>query len=232
MGMSAIGLSDHIWTNKDLPAGEWYRGQDETGIATTREVLSGIKTGLKVYIGCEADTIAPGKFSITPEIKSKVDYVLLSCSHTHMKGIVRQPKGNSLREAAVNLLELFISGVKSGLATAIAHPFTPSGKKTGHDAVIASISDNEFFDAFSAAAAAGVAIELNAGTVPGIKDKNLSLETPVRIITMAKRAGCKFVFGSDAHSPSAQASIERIIPVIEKAGVKDSDIFPVTCLKI
>ncbi len=68
----------------------------------------------------------------------------------------------------------------------------------------ASISDDEFTDAFALAAERGVGIEITLGFLPrgedGYGEIDASIETPLRYLNLAKQAGCKFTLGSDAHS--------------------------------
>ena len=124
-----------------LEPNDWYRPQNEHQITRLRQDLKSISSSVRVLVGCEADTIAPGKFSITQEFANSLDYVGLSCSHFHIKGLVQQPKDDRPRSIGEHLMTFFISAVKSGLATIIVHPFKPYGYETQYDNVIAALSD-------------------------------------------------------------------------------------------
>ena len=213
--------------NPAIQPNGWYRPQDESQTTKLRQDLEAIETKVRVLVGCEAETVAPGKFSITEEFAESLDFVLLSCSHIHMTDGVEQPKSYTPRDVADLLLKLFLSGVTSGLPTAIAHPFGLIGVgplKGLFEPTLNSITDAELFDAFSAARENHVAIEINAGAVvPGGMNPAFSIETPLRMIAIAKRAGCKFMFGSDAHDPQQQQALLNMQPLIERAGLTKED---------
>ena len=223
MGVETIGFTDHVWSNPDLAPSAWYRPQDEGQIARLRAELAKLTTSVRVLVGCEADMTAPGKFGITREIAEGLDFVLLSCSHFHMKDSVAQPKDDTPRAMAEHLLQFFLSGVTSGLASAIAHPFLPIGHFNQLDSAIGAITDAEFQDAFGAAAEQGVAIEITTHFLPSGPGKNFSIETPIRLLSIAKQAGCKFTLGTDAHSPREQKRLPELAPLIEAVGVTEED---------
>jgi len=103
---------------------------------------------------------APGKFSITPEFAQGLDYVLLACNHFHLKDVVQQPESDSAHDIAIHIISFFISGVRTGLATSIAHHFIPYGYLQQSDQAIATITDVEFLDTFGIASELGVGIEI------------------------------------------------------------------------
>jgi histidinol phosphatase-like PHP family hydrolase len=186
MGLTFLGFSDHIWANPVLAPSSWCREQNETQITRLRRQLEGVRSPVRVLVGAEADMIAPGKFGITPELAAQLDYVLLSCSHFHMTGFVEQP-------------------------TAIAHPFLPCGFMERYDEIMAVISDAELTDAFVVAQEHNVGIEITTGFLPQVSNRPFSLETPTRLLYLAKQAGCKFTFGCDAHDPARQ----KTLPLLE-----------------
>lgn len=167
MGVRVIGFADHVWMNPDETPSNWYRPQDESQITRLREELIGIQSGVRVLVGCEADTVSPGRFSITREFAEGLDFVLLACSHLHMKGFVAQPRSYGARDLAEHLLAMFASAVTSGLATSIAHPMLPCGHLEGFDGAMGAMSEGELADAFGLAAEMGVAVEVTIGFLPG-----------------------------------------------------------------
>jgi histidinol phosphatase-like PHP family hydrolase len=230
MGLTAIGLSDHIWVNPAIEPTGWYKPQNETHIAKIRQDLAELPPSpVKVSVGCEAETIAPGKFGLTPEFAATLDHVLLSCSHFHMKGFVEQPADDSPASVGRNLLKFFRSGVTSGLPTSIAHPFVPFGFWAQFAGAIASISDDEFIEAFGLAATHKVAIEITMAFLPATptpeKPNPLwTLDTPVRLLALARQAGCRFTFGTDAHDAAGQKHLPALSELIKLAGITDANI--------
>lgn len=224
MGVATLGFADHVWVNPELKPSNWYRPQDETQIARLRADLKRISTRVRVLVGCEAETIAPGKFGITRAFAETLDFVLLACSHFHMKDFVAQPRDGTPRALAEHTLEFFRAAVASGLATSIPHPLLPCGHVEQFDAAIAAISDGEFQDVFGPAAERGVALEITTGFIP--KAERFSIETPLRFLALAKRAGCKFTLGSDAHTPEVQKRLPELARIVEALKLTEEDFLP------
>ena len=226
MGVGTIGFADHMWVNPDLPPSDWYRPQDESQTRRLRAELSGVSTRTRVLVGCEAEMIAPGKVGLTPEAARRLDFVLLACSHFHMKGFVEQPPSRAPRDIATHMLKFFRAGVRSGVATSIAHPCLPCGYVTHYDAAVAAISDDEFLDAFGEAAEKAVALEVTVSFIPAPPESGFSLETPVRFLSLAKQAGCRFTFGTDAHDPEAQKRLPELMRLVTAVGITGDDVLP------
>jgi len=226
MGVKTIGFADHVWQNPNLAPSNWYRPQDASQIDKIRSDLSAISTNIRVFVGCEADTIAPGKFSITPDFAQQLDFVLLACSHFHMKDFVEQPVSIAPRDIAKHMLKFFISGVSSGFATSIPHPMIPCGYMQYFDKAVKTISDVELLDVFALAESNGVGIEVTTAFIPSAVAPEFSIETSIRMLSLAKQAGCMFTLGSDAHEPSAQKRLPELNSLIEPAGICEDDILP------
>ncbi len=228
MGVSTIGFADHIWANPGISPSEWYRPQNEEQISRLRSQLAEVSTPLRVLVGCEADMIAPGKFGIVPEFARTLDYVLLSCSHFHMKEFVAQPPTDAPSDLARQMLDFFRSGVASGLATSIAHPLFPFGSRDKFAQAISSISDAELEDAFGLASEHGTALEITPVFIPPEIDPPFSIDTPVRFLSIARNMGCKFTFGTDAHDPAGQRRLPELAMVADMAGIHDEDVLNIS----
>ena len=120
-----------------------------------------------------------------------------------------------------------VGGGPGGLATAIAHPFLPCGFDEQFENAIASISDAEFAEAFGLAAERGVGIEITASfLLPRTDGTYFASETPLRFLAIAKRCGCKFTFGSDAHDPERQKMLPYLAALADAIGLTESDLIP------
>jgi len=228
MGVRTVGFSDHIWVNPDLPPSAWYQPQDESQIVRLREDLLSVSTPVRVLVGCEAEMIAPGKIGLTQEYARQLDYVLLACSHLHMKRFVEQPASDAPRVVASHLVKFFTAAVTSGIPTSIAHPFLPCGYMEQFDAIVAAITDSEFMDAFGQATKCDVGIEVTTGFLPpAAPGPGFSIETPVRFLSLAKRAGCRFTFGTDAHGPEGQKRLPELMRLVKAVGITEGDLLPI-----
>lgn len=231
MGLCTLGFADHVWANPDIEPSGWYRPQDESQVLRLREDLASVSTGVRVLVGCEADMTAPGKFGITPEFAETLDFVLLACSHFHMRGFVEQPASDTPRDVAAHTMKFFVSAVESGLATAIPHPFMPGGYQSRFDDVVAAISGPEFLDAFGRAAEKGVAIEITTSFLPPEPEHPeqsaaWSIETPMRFLELAKRAGCRFTFATDAHNLAALEGLRKLDLFVDALGLTEENVLP------
>ena len=94
------------------------------------------------------------------------------------------------------------------------------------DKTIDYISDAEFLDAFGLAADNEVAIEITTGFLPDFSRFNFSIETPIRFLSLAKQADCKFTLATDAHSPEAQRLLPELSAITSAIGIKEKDILP------
>ena len=139
---------------------------------------------------------------------------------------MEQPAGDSPRDVAAHLLKFFAAGSTSGIATSIAHPFMPCGYMEQFDAIIAAVSDGEFLDAFAAAAERRVGIEVTVGFIPTPPNTRFSLETPVRFLSLARQAGCRFTFGTDAHGPATQRRLPELMRLVDAVGIREEDLLP------
>ena len=225
MGVRTIGFADHVWMNPEVTPSNWYRPQDESQIARLRDDLAEVESSVRVLVGCEADTVGPGRFSITKEFAEGLDFVLLACSHLHMKGFVDQPRSAGARDLADHLLAMFASAVTSGLATSIPHPLLPCGSLEAFDGAVEAMSEGELADAFGLAAEHDVALEVTIGFLPEEPAK-FSVETPMRLLSEAKRAGCRFTFGTDAHEPKGQRRLPELSQLVEGVGITEEDLLP------
>ena len=112
MQLTTIGFADHLWVNPSLTPSGWYSSQGETQISRLHSDLEGIHSDIRVLVGCEAEMIAPGKYGLSAAFAEGFDFVLLSCSHFHMKDFVEQPQGDTVRDLADHAMRFFRSGVR------------------------------------------------------------------------------------------------------------------------
>jgi histidinol phosphatase-like PHP family hydrolase len=230
LGLETIGFADHVWVNPELAPSGWYRPQDAGQIEKLRNDLAATETPLRVLVGCEAETIAPGRFGMTPAFAESLDYVLLACSHFHMTEFVEQPISRTPRAVAEHLLRFFRSAVQSGLADIIPHPFYPKGFLDLYDAAIAAIPDAEFLEVFGLAAERRVAMEISAAFFPPSQGcfpdgPEFSLDTPMRVLQLARQAGCRFSLGSDSHRPEEMNSLPRLKYFLDKLSLTQKDLW-------
>jgi histidinol phosphatase-like PHP family hydrolase len=255
-GLKTIGFANHLWDRAVPGAGkwyDWYAPQDLDHVLGTRKEIPADTRGVRVLVGCETEYCGDGKVGISPDAARQLDYVLIPFSHTHMNGFV-VPDGTTAGDLPALLTRRFREVVALGLATGIAHPFYPLGFGEHIDEIMAAVSDADLEDCFGRAAEARVSIEIHAGMFPGRKSGDsphfqktengdsprfsgsprspgprsagLHDETFLRVLGIAKRMGCLFHFGSDAHDLSGVGGVRRLEPYARQLGITRQDILP------
>ena len=227
-GLKTIGFANHLWDRAIPGASDWYSPQDLAHILSIRKEIPADTRGVRVLVGCETEYCGGGKVGISPEAARQLDYVLIPFSHTHMNGFV-VPDGTTAGDLPALLTRRFREVVTLGLATGIAHPFYPLGFGEHIDEIMAAISDADLEDCFGRAAEARTSIEFYLGMFPGpggSKSGGLHDETFLRVLGIAKRMGCLFHFGSDAHDLSGVGGVRRLEPYARQLGITREDILP------
>jgi histidinol phosphatase-like PHP family hydrolase len=223
LGLRTLGFTDHVWANPEVPCDGWYRPQGPDRIDALRRELAAQELPLRVLVGCEADMAAPGRFGLTPQFAESVDFVLLACNHDFPE-FVEHPSWLTPRAMAERQLRFFRSAVQSGLADVIPHPFFPCSLMDVFEPSVAAVSDQEFLDAFGLAAERGVAMEITTVFFPsalgGVPDRpEWHLDTPLRFLTLARDAGCRFVLGSDAHQLDDMNRLPKLQWFVDRLGL-------------
>ncbi len=232
LGLRTIGLADHVWDNPAWETTDWYRPQNVARLLPVRAQIAALAPDVRFLLGCEAEYAGDGRLGITAERAAELDFVLLACSHLHMDGLVRQPADPSPRALADLLLQLFREGVQSGLAHAIAHPFSPHGRPEQACAALAAIRDTEFRDAFALAAQYGVAVELHPAhfsvccAPPGDPVRDAAY---ARMLILARDAGVAFTMGSDAHTLADVGTTLRMRAAIMQLGIHGNQLASWAC---
>jgi histidinol phosphatase-like PHP family hydrolase len=226
-GYRKIGFADHVWNSDNVSPSKFYLSQNGKEHLKMHKYIHSRKWEIEVLVGCEAEMKAPGIFGITPKLKEKLDYVTMATDHFHMKNFVLQPVEETPAGLARHMLEFFVSAAKSGLPDILVHPFFPYGYIEFYDAAVISLSDAELIDAFSVAASNNIGIEINKCYLPNPQhERFFSLETPLRILTLAKKAGCKFTLGSDAHTLDGFEVLDKLQSLAKSLDLREKDIHP------
>lgn len=206
-GLTTIGIANHLW-DSDIPCPiHWYHSQNFEHISAILDDMKAIQPdGIRVLFGaeCEYDYANRG-IAITPEHAEKLDFLLVPNSHTHMT----MPKEfyEPHQRHADFMLTAFMDIVTSPLAkyvTAVAHPFSAVNCPYDNRCLFDLISDAQYIECFEAARQANIAIEINTSSFYPLPLNEIIEHPSLRMFDLARKCGCKFTFGSDAHSPSYQ----------------------------
>ena len=228
-GLRTIGFADHMWDSRVPGASDWYRPQTYEHISQTREQMPRNTRGVRVLLGCETEYCGDGLIGVSCEVAEQLDFVLVPISHLHMKGFVEPPWPHTPRDVAALMVKRFNEVMELGLATGIAHPFLPCGYKERTDEIIALIPDEQFLDCFGRAAEQGVSIEVTLGFFPelvGGEAEGFHGDSFLRMLSLAKQAGCLFHFASDTHTLRGVGASLELERYARAAGITRDDVLP------
>lgn len=224
-GLKTICLTDHMWDSRIEGASKWYEPQ--TFDHVSRSLPLPVKEGIRFLFGCETDLSQNMTLGISEEVMEKVDFIIIPTTHMHMKGFTVRGDENA-EERAKLWCERFDAVLDKDLPfhkIGIAHLTCPLIFKEHYREVLSLIPEKEYHRLFNKAAKKGIGIELNFDS-PDLSQREAEIELlPYKI---AKEEGCKFYFGSDAHSPKdfvgAKENFENIITLLD---LKEEDKFKI-----
>lgn len=230
--LSTICLTDHFWDEnvswEKNYSMEFYRIQNYRHIAQAKPLPQ--ENGISFLFGCETDIDKNMTLGISPEAFDKFDFVVIPTTHFHMKGFtipettvsVAQKvnfwltKLNAVLDMSLPFYKIGIAHLTCGLIDSDRNTFLN---------IISSLPKKALYEAFTKAAERGVGIELNSDDM---NFKPEECEIVLRPYRIAKKCGCKFYMGSDAHHPheldAAKDIFERAIDLLE---LKEVDKFKI-----
>jgi histidinol phosphatase-like PHP family hydrolase len=227
IGLRTIGFANHMWDAAVPGASDWYAPQDLAHVLEIRRQIPADTRGLRVLVGCETEYCGDGRVGISPAAAEKLDFVLVPASHFHMPGVTVPAPLRRPRDVAELLVQRFREVVALGLATGIPHPFVALGYEDWSQEVLSLIPDEELLACFGAAAEAGVSVEMHVDMFSGTgAPRPYPDETFLRVMSLAKRAGCFFHFTSDAHELAGIRRVSRLEPYARQVGITPDDILP------
>lgn len=205
LGLKKLGFADHLWDGAIPGASErFYKPQDFTHVAQLKQELARFDgvDGIRLYFGCEVEyDPARRDLALTEETARAFDFILVPNSHTHM--IMPREDYHPPERHARFMLDAFRNIVASPLAgyiTAVAHPFSAVNCPYDRRVLYDLISPGEYREVFELARQADIALELNVSGYKGWSLREIVEDPSIRMFQIARECGCKFTFGSDAHS--------------------------------
>lgn len=228
-GIKLLGFSDHFW-DKTMPGGddEIYKNQDYENVNKIHDLMPENIEGIKILFGCETEYYGDGLIGISKQTAQLFDYVLVPTNH-HLVEFAKRNNLDSPTKISEELLKRFKEVLSFDVATGICHPFLPIGFIEWGDQILNAMPEQELLECFGMAKEKGVSVELNACTFASNYNRNTDGFTDdsfLRIFAIAKKAGCKFHFGSDAHSFEDMDILKKLEKQIKILGITEEDIHP------
>jgi len=214
-GLTTICITDHFWDDALDGASEWYAPQNYEHIASVKPLPQ--SENVRFLFGCETELNKNLTLGLSKEKYDLFDFIIIPTTHFHMTDYtltLDETKDTESRAKAwVNrfdhVLSLDLPFHKVGIAHLTCSLIARENKE--YLKVLELISEKEMERLFKKAAHLGVGIELNRD------DMNFQPEDAdviLRPYKIAKKCGCKFYLGSDAHSPK---NFDNSIQIFERA---------------
>ncbi len=210
-GLTTICLTDHFWDEKVEGASNWYKIQNFAHISAAKPLPQA--EGIKFLFGCEAELDKNLKVALTKETLDLLDFAIIPTTHFHMVGLtLTQEEASSVENKAKAwvkrldaVLNMDLPFHKIGLAHLTCTLIAPNREE--YLEVLKLLPEDEMQRLFSKAARLGVGIELNVSDMDFSDDEAEIVLRPYRI---AKKCGCKFYCGSDAHCGQEFKNVKTI----------------------
>ncbi|HOJ10116.1 MAG TPA: PHP domain-containing protein [Clostridiales bacterium] len=224
-GYDTICITDHVWDALVPGASKWYSEQPIEHVCQSLPLPSA--EGIRFCFGCETEYCGGEKLGLARSSFSLFDFVVIPINHFHMLDFVRPSSINTAILVADLLLtrleelqQLDLPWEKIG----IAHLTSRLAFREGNVAdVYDYMPEDRLLQIFGFFAQYGTGIELNACSFrPGWEERFNSLMRPY---SLAKQAGCKFYFASDAHKVSELSMMNLLHPAINALDLRAEDLY-------
>ena len=205
-GLTKIGFSDHMWDSAVPCPIPWYHTQNFPHVSALRGELSRADASdLALSFGCECEYDYAGHgIALTEDVAREFDHILVPNSHTHM--VMPKEFYEPYEKHARFMLDAFWDIANSPLAsyvTGIAHPFAAVACPYDERVLYPLITEKQYRECFAAAREKGIALEINISCFASLPLNELASHPALSMFEIAKDEGCRFIFGSDAHTAEA-----------------------------
>lgn len=209
-GLTQIGITDHLYPFTDQSMFDDIRSKVE-------KARRYIKNAPEVFLGCEAEIMAPGRTTGSPELAERLDYVMVAFTHFQNKGITEFPETNDLEVIAKHYLAAFEYAVSLEWAFTVAHPFLVIPEACSPD-VLKLIRESDLTPLLKKARDNDIAMEISARAL-----FHWQGSFSIMFYKLCKELGLRFTIGSDAHSLDRVGDIQCLKPLIAEAGLTRQD---------
>lgn len=229
-----IGISNHLYSNRGVEYILQIK-EELDSLQDDRQRSNRFDDRLKnispeILLGCEAELFYGKEPQLTKKDTHHFDYVLIAASHIFNK--LEQYKDFDLSNSE-KIRDLLIENFQFachqdlGVPTGICHPLYPICAPNQQE-ILNIMTDEQLVDCYSLAAKKDISIEIHACLYRNTVELDGEGLSPsyIRMLSIAKECGCKFHFGSDAHSPDQFVYVHRLLErAAERAGITENDLW-------
>lgn len=232
-GLSTVCLTDHFWDPAVPGASDWYAIQNYDHIKEALPLPQ--DENVRFLFGAETEMDKNFTIGVSDKTLDELDFIIIPTTHLHMDGFTIDAEIGYDDDGIIRRRELYIKRFEKLLSADL--PFHKVGiahltcslacrhPENGIRLLIDGIPDETYAELFSDAAKKGLGIELNFDP---FKFEGADRENELRPYRIAKRCGCKFYFGSDAHHPKGlKEAAQHFRKVAELLELDEDDKFKV-----
>ncbi len=217
-GLKTVCLTDHYWDETVPGASGWYAPQDTAHLRQSLPLPQA--AGVRFLFGCETELRRDCTLGISRARFDELDFVVIPTTHLHMNGFTVGGRETAAERAELwvrrldALLSMDLPFRKIGVAHPVCGLIAPTRRM--YLKTLRLLPETELERLFAGVAALGAGVELNADDFDFPEEE---AETVLRPFLIAKRCGCKFYCGSDAHKPAdfscAAARFARAVRLLD-----------------
>lgn len=226
-GLTDICLTDHFW-DEDVPgASAWYIPQNTPHLMEALPLPQSDR--VRFHFGCETEMDKHGTIGLSEKKMELFDFIIIPTTHLHMAGFTIDGSADAAAraDAWVSRLESVLNRdlpfEKIGIAHLTCSLMAGRPSAFNQADVLRLISDETMSELFALAAKRKVGIELNFSMAKYGGEMLVEILRPYQI---AKKCGCKFYMGSDAHHvEQLLAAKENFRRIAERLELTEEDRF-------
>lgn len=227
LGLTKLGFANHFWDERIEGANGFYKPQNFEHLCRLKPALEAAKApGRTLYFGCETeyDPFHHG-VAVTEERAEQFDFIIVPNSHTHMMMPKEyyEPHERHLN-FMVQAYEEILDSPVSRYITAMAHPFEAVCCPYDNKILLRMMSGDLMKRLFDKTAERGIAVEINVASMQKKTHEEIERMPQIGLFAAAKECGCKFLFGSDAHTNLSHDHYGSAEFVAELLGLTEEDL--------
>lgn len=220
-GLRTVCLTNHFWDETVPGPIAWYEKQNYAWI--TRDLPLPRAEGVRFLFGCETELRKDLTLGLSRERAELFDFIVIPTTHFHFKNFTVEEGLESPAERADlwlkrldAVLDMDLPFHKVGFAHLICQLIAKKDRRQMLE-IVSLLPETELKRVFTRVAEKGAGVELNGENFGELEPEEE--EILLRPFRIAKDCGCRFYFGSDAHSvdelAEAPAQAEKAIRLLE-----------------
>lgn len=228
-GYKAVCITDHYWDESLPDVDTWYQ-QQNTQHVTSDYPFHADTENVRLMLGCETEFLEDGRVGISPDKYDLFSFIIIPPNHLHLRDITcpsAERTVEGLSEVYTDRLDRISKLSLPWHKVGIAHlNWLYEGELSR--LVLEQMDSDRLSEIFKRFAVNGAGIELNGSCFSEEMQWPAKKESHLKLLKIARDAGCKFYCGSDAHTVAdlndPQYELKRCLePVITMLELTEKD---------